>query len=191
MIRKGCSPRKTILAVAMAGVFASALLGGKTATAEELKVGYVDVQRALMETSEGQSAKKKLKTMFEAKQKELDERQEELKKLKTDLDKQRSLLKPDVVSQRERDLQQKFLQLQETYVRLQKELSEKEATMMKPILEKMNGVIGKLAQTDNFSIILEKSQSSILWARPHLDLTNEVIRQYNAGGQTPAQKRSK
>ena len=38
------------------------------------------------------------------KQKELDERQEELKKLKTDLDKQRTLLKPDVVTQRERDL---------------------------------------------------------------------------------------
>lgn len=164
------------------GVCALAGLLGGIARAEELKVGYVDVQRALTETSEGQSAKKKLKSMFESKQKELDERQEELKKLKTDLDKQRTLLKPDVVSQRERDLQQKFMQLQEVYVRLQKELSEKEASMMKPILEKMNGVIGKLAQAESFSLILEKGQSSILWARPHLDLTNEVIRRYNSGG---------
>src|SRR5438309_353132 len=136
----------------MAGVLAAGGFLG-TGAADELKVGYVDVQRAIMETNEGLTAKKKLKSMFENKQKELDAKQEELKKLKADLEKQRTLLKQDVVSQREKDLQQKFVQLQDTYVRLQKELSEREATMMKPILDKMNGVIGQIAQRDNFSLI--------------------------------------
>ena len=30
-------------------------------------------------------------------------------------------------------------------------------------------------------MVFEKTQSSILWAPKHLDLTNEVIRRYNAG----------
>src|SRR5262249_39090544 len=99
-----------------------------------------------------------------------------------ELERQRTLLKADVVHQREADLQGKIKQLQETYLRLQKELSEKEATMMKPILERVNGVIGQIAQQESFTIVFEKTQSSILWANPHLDPPKEVIGRYNSGG---------
>ena len=155
---------------------------GRIARAQDtLKIGYVDMQRAINETSEGQSAKKKLQSMFSTKQKELDEKQTELKKLKEDLDKQRTILKPETVATREKDLQDKFVQLQGTYMRLQKELSEKEGEMMKGIVVKMQGVISGIAQQEGFTVVFEKSESSILWAKPSLDLTNEVIRRYNAG----------
>ena len=163
-----------------AALFALGLFSAP-ARAQDLKIGYVDMQRAINETSEGQGAKKKLKSMFDTKQKELDEQQTELKKLKEDLDKQRTLLKQDVVQQREKDLQEKFVKLQATYVRLQKELSEREAAMMKDIIAKMQGVISQIAQQENFTLVLEKTESSILWAKPSLDLTNEVIRRYNSG----------
>src|SRR5688500_4078084 len=116
------------------------LLMGQTSWAEDLKIGYVDVQRAIKETAEGQNAQKKLKSIFESKQKELDEKQNELKKKKEDFDKQRTILKADVLAQREKELQEQFMQLQATYMRLQKELSEKEAELMKSILGKMQGV---------------------------------------------------
>ena len=40
-----------------------------------LKLGYVDLQRALNETEDGRKAKAKLKKVFDQKQKELDEQQ--------------------------------------------------------------------------------------------------------------------
>ena len=46
----------------------------------KLKLGYVDLQRALMETEEGRKARADLKKVFDQKQKELDEQQTELKK---------------------------------------------------------------------------------------------------------------
>jgi outer membrane protein len=159
----------------------------RVAHADDLKLGYVDIQRAINETAEGQAAKKKLKGMFDARQKELDEKQQDLKKMKEELDKQRTLLKQDVIAAREKDLQDKFVQLQGTYVRLQKELSEREGEMMKGIVGKMQGVIGQIAQQENFTVVLEKTESSILWAKPSLDLTNEVIRRYNSSaGSAPA-----
>jgi hypothetical protein len=30
-------------------------------------------------------------------------------------------------------------------------------------------------------MVLDKNQSAVLWAKPHLDLTNELIRRYNLG----------
>jgi outer membrane protein len=164
-----------LLALATTGII------GPSAFGQELKIGYVDMQRAINETAEGQNAKKKLKGLFETKQKELDEKQTELKKMKEDLDKQRTILKAETIQQREKDLQEKFVQLQGTYVRLQKDLSEKEGEMMKGIMGKMQGVIAQIASQENFTVVFEKTESSILWAKPSLDLTNEVIRRYNSG----------
>ena len=76
---------KTTITLALALLGIGAL--PRAARAEQ-KIAYVDLQRALEETEEGKKAKTKLKTDFEKKQHELDARQEELKKMKQDLDKQ-------------------------------------------------------------------------------------------------------
>jgi outer membrane protein len=155
----------------------------------DIKIAYVDLQRALEETDEGKHAKSKLKADFEKKQKELDARQEELKKLKGDLDKQGPMLKPEVAAQKQQELQQKLISLQDTYMRLQKDLQEKEATETGRIFKKMKTVIAQIAQAENVTFVLE-ANTGILYAPPSLDLTNELIRKYNAsggsGGGTPA-----
>jgi hypothetical protein len=43
----------------------------------------------------------------------------------------------------------------------------------------MQKIIARIAATENFSMILDKS--ALVFAKPHLDLTNELIRRYNAG----------
>ena len=53
--------------VLIAAVF---LLSTSAAFAEDMKLGYVDMQRALNETEDGRKAKEKLKKDFEQKQKE-------------------------------------------------------------------------------------------------------------------------
>jgi Skp family chaperone for outer membrane proteins len=88
-----------------------------------------------------------------------------------------SLRKQNVVSQQE--LQQKFLALQETYVRLQKDLEEKQAVETGKIFKKMTNVIAQIAQAEGVTFVFEKN-SGLLYAPASLDLTNELIRKYNA-----------
>ena len=76
-----------------------------SALAEDIKLGYVDMQRALNETEDGRKAKANLKKVFDQKQKELDEQQAELKKDIEDLDKKRTLLPADKVREKEAELQ--------------------------------------------------------------------------------------
>ena len=156
----------------------------------ELKIGYVDLQRALEETDEGKKAKAKLKSDFEKKQKELDARQEELKKMKADLDKQQSILKPEALQQKQQELQQKLLALQDTYMRLQKELQEREASETGRIFKRMTTLIADIAQKEGVTFVFEKN-TGILYAPPSLDLTNELIRKYNATGAAAAGAGSK
>lgn len=149
--------------------------------AEEVKLGYVDLQRALNETEDGRKAKAKLKKDFDLKQKELDEQQEALKKDIEDLDKKRTLLPAEKVRDKEAELQARMQKVQQTYLRHQQDLQGKEQAETGKIYERMNRIIVKIAQAENFTMIFERAQSAVLFAKPHLDLTNEIIRRYNSG----------
>ena len=156
------------------------LLGSaRSVFAEEVKLGYVDLQRALLETEDGRKAKANLKKIFDQKQKELDEQQAQLKKDIEDLDKKRTLLPADKVREKEADLQSRMQKVQQTYLRHQQDLSTKEQEATAKIFERMTKIIGKIAAAENFSMILDKA--ALVFAKPHLDLTNELIRRYNAG----------
>jgi outer membrane protein len=168
-------------------------LFGRVARAEDLKVGYVDLQRALMETEEGRKARTDLKKIFDQKQKELDEQQNELKKGMEDLEKKRSLLAADVVKKKESEMQTQMEKVRQTYLRHQQELQTKEQEATGKIFERMQRIINKIAGSENFTMIFDRVQSGLIFAKPHLDLTNEVIRRYNAGegkdgGGAPAAK---
>ena len=155
--------------------------GARGVARAEVKIGYVDLQRALNETDEGKRAKARLKGIFERKQKELDEKQAELKKMKDDLDKQRSILDAKTIAAKERDLQEKFVALQGIYLKHQKELSDEEGKLTRNIFSRMQTIIASIAAQEGFTFILERTESNILWAKPEFDITSQVIRRYNAG----------
>jgi outer membrane protein len=164
------------------------LLSTSAAFAEDMKLGYVDMQRALNETEDGRKAKDKLKKDFDQKQKELDEQQTQLKKDIEDLDKKRTLLPADKVREKEAELRSRLEKVQQTYMRHQQDLQGKEQKETAKIFERMTKIISEIAAAENFSMIVDKS--ALVFAKPHLDLTNELIRRYNggqktAGGATP------
>lgn len=155
------------------------VLCGSSALAEDMKLGFVDMQRALNETEDGRKAKANLKKEFDTKQKELDEQQNSIKKEIEDLDKKRTLLPADKVREKEADIQSRMQKVQQTYLRHQQDLSTKEQAATGKIFERMNRIIAKIAASENFTMIMDKS--ALVFAKPHLDLTNELIRRYNGG----------
>jgi outer membrane protein len=160
-------------------IAAAFLLCGSSAFAEDLKFGYVDMQRALNETEDGRKAKATLKKEFDQKQKELDEQQAQLKKDIEDLDKKRTLLPADKLREKEAELRTRLEKVQQTYMRHQQDLTGKEQKETGKIFERMTRIVQKIAAAENLSLIVDKS--ALIFAKPHFDLTNELIRRYNAG----------
>jgi outer membrane protein len=115
-----CIVRSTLVGF----VIAAGLM--RPALAEEVKLGYVDLRRALHETEDGHKAESSLKKVFDQKQKELDEQQEDVKKAIEDLNKKRTLLPADTVRQKESELQERVAKVQQTYMRHQQDLAAKE-----------------------------------------------------------------
>lgn len=144
-----------------------------------LKIGYIDMQRAINEVEEGKKAKKKLRRIFKARQKELQEKQEELEKMKSTLQKEVALLKEDVKKKKLLEYQKKVMELQQFVYKNQKELAEKESEMLKPIMERMQKLLADIAKKGKYSLIMERR--AILYLPKSADLTDKLIKRYNAG----------
>jgi len=163
---------RVLFAVAIVAV------GPRFAVAEEMKIGYVDFERAFGETNEGKKIKADLKKLFETKQKELDEQQEELRKAVADLQKKQSLLPPATVGQKQAELQDRAQKVQQTMMRHQQEMNDKQTEATEKFFDRAGRVVAKLAAERNLAMVVSKSV--VIYGKPELDMTNEVIKRYNA-----------
>ncbi len=158
--------------------------GAKVASAADQpasgKFGYVDLNRALNEVTEGKSAKAKLEADGKAKKQKLEIMQADLKKMKEDLDKQRLILSADAMKQKEGEFQQKFLELQKTSMDFEKSFSEAESTAIKPIGDRIQKVIQQIGAAEGFTLIVPREMA--LYSPTGTDLTDRVIATYNKGG---------
>ena len=143
----------------------------------EMRIAVVDMQRALIDTNDGRRAKAQLKKLFDARQEQLNSRQEALKRLKEDIEKQKNVVSREALEKRMSEYQAEFVKLQQTYMEDQQFLAQKEAELTKGILVNLQGVVRQIGTADGYTAILD--QGAVVWSRGDLDLTDRVIQEYN------------
>jgi outer membrane protein len=166
---------RTTLALAL-----TALCLAAGARADSLKVGYVDLQRALNESDAGKSAKERFKVQVDRLQVDLKKKKDALDALKNQLEKKASVMKPDEARTLEKDYQKKLRDFELAYKDSQGELQQKDNELTVELLKELQVVIEDFGQENAYSIILEQSSSSVLYGASDLDLTDQIIARYNA-----------
>lgn len=163
-------------------VMALALICGVStiaSAASDSKFGYVDFNRAMNEVNEGKKAKATLEAEFAQKQKKLELMQKELQSKQQELEKQRLILSAEAMKKKEDEFRQKFLEINQKLGQFKEEMAKREYTLTSNILNKLKRVVGKIGQSENYTMILEKSQ--VLYSPSGTDLTDRVIKDYNSG----------
>jgi len=172
---------------------ATLILAGSASTADaQVKIGVVDLQRAINETEDGRQAKRRLKKVFDERQQSLNAAQEGLKAQKESLERQQDVLSKDAFQKKVEKYQADLMALQNEYVQYQQELSTKEAELTQKILEKMQGILRRIGQTEGYTMIIEANEGGVVWVPSNLDLTDVLIQRYNKqakqGGGSGAKK---
>jgi outer membrane protein len=151
-----------------------------TASAQ-VKIGVVDLQRALNETEDGRKAKGQLKGLFDKRQKTLDQQQDSLRTMKETLEKQKDVLSREVLAKKLEEYQKAFAELQTTYMEFQRELSAKEGELTKGILERMHRIMRRIGQAEGYALVLDRGEAGVVYTPSSYDLTDVLIQRYNAG----------
>ena len=164
----------TIMLVAWASVCAAA----------DIKLGYVDLQRAVSESIAGKQATEAFKQEVKQMEEDLLAEKGQIEKLGEVLQKQSMMLTDSVRREKEKE----FLRRQRDYERRVKdsktELQIKEAEMTNDILEELLPIVEKYGKDKGFTAILEKEERYFLFLDETLDLTDTIIglfdKQYRA-----------
>ncbi|RJQ51349.1 MAG: OmpH family outer membrane protein [Nitrospiraceae bacterium] len=170
--------KKTVLAFSIVLLFA---LGVQAA---EMKIGYMDLYKALNESARGTEAKKTLEDLIESKKNAIGKVAAEIEKIQAEIEKQASILTPESRKDKEEQREKLRREYQRMAQDSQEELKKKETDLTQEILKELAELTQKVGEEDGYSVIFEKSESGIMYIPEKFDITDKVIKRYNEMSKT-------
>ena len=149
--------------------------------AADLKVGFVDIQKAVNECNAGKEAKKAITKEVEKFQRLIADKQKDLQTMKESLDKQSPMLNPEARATKEKEYQSKLREFQRWGEDNQNEINQKRVEMERNISIGLQKVIQKVGADEGYTFILEKNETIVLFASKAFDITDRVIKAFDAG----------
>jgi outer membrane protein len=146
----------------------------------ENKIAYVDLQRALNLSKAGAQAKSEISNLVKKYEEEFKSMQEGLLQKKNELEKQAALLSDSAKAEKERDYQKEVRDLQRFQKDVKDELQQKDAEHTKRILNELFDILQKIGKDGGYTMILEKNEGAVIYAAENIDLTDELIKAYDA-----------
>jgi outer membrane protein len=145
------------------------------------------MQRALNECDAGKRAKDQVKAKFEKSQEDLKRQREDLDRRKEEYERKATVLKEEERRNLEKDLESRSLEFKRKFEDFQRDLKRTDAELTSTIVEQLYGVVRDYGARNTYSLVLEASSGALLYGDETLDITDEIVKQYN---DNPNPKRS-
>src|SRR5215831_275593 len=172
----------SISALFLSGLLAG-MLGATGSSAQSnnaaSRVGFVDIQRVLARSAAGMAAREQLEKEKAVMQKQVDSQRAELEQLRDEIEKKGQLLSADARREKQELLERKVRDARRLVDDLQGTLQKKEEALLAKVLQDVSGLIQKVGKEKGYGLVLERQRSSILYAAPETDLTEDIIRAYD------------
>lgn len=144
------------------------------ARAEGLKIAVIDVNKILNESDAGRAAKKKMEERYLELKKKIDAMQEEARKMKEDLDKQKILLGKEKLKEREDALAGKVAELRQLTQESEREMQTRQADLTRDVLKTIETEVDRVVAEEKIDLLLERS-GGVIHVNPSLDITAKVL----------------
>jgi len=173
--------RKTALKIAL---ILCALWIPMSAIAAGLNIGIVDVKRAFSQTKDGKAAIEKLEKEFGPRQTQLQTMETELKKWGEERAATIKMMGPEAQQQAkmkaQAELNQRLQELQMLAQKYQSDITAREEALTKDVYTKLERELIRIAKEEKLDVILRAGTPAVIWSAPSLDITDQLIRRYEA-----------
>jgi len=167
------------------GFLVAALGTAWPAHAESPKVAVIDVNKILNESEVGKVAKKKMEDRYEELKKKIDGKQDEARKIKDEIDKQKILLGKEKLKEKEDTLNGKISELRQLTQEAEKEMQTRQGEQTRDVLKVIESQLRKYVEAEKIDLVFDRTQGGVVHFRPDLDITDKVMGMVNkekAGG---------
>ncbi len=142
-------------------------------------VGLVDIQKVITSIKEGKGVQKTLEKSFNDKKAILKKDEDKIKKAQEDYKKQSMVLAEAARLNKERELQEMMMSLQNKTMEYQREIQKMEADLKKPLLERLRPIIDEVSKANGVAMTFELSAAPIVYAEAKKDITEDVVKAYD------------
>jgi outer membrane protein len=147
--------------------------------ADGLKIGLVDLFKALNESDSGKRAKTDLESVIKSKQAAIDEKGKAIEKAKSEIEKQAAILSAEAKKGKEEEIERMIRDYQRVVSDSQGEVKKKEGELTGSIIKELRELIGRIAQEESYTLVVENAEGLILYFDKTIDFTDKVIKRYN------------
>ena len=157
-----------------------AFVGNAVAAEKDVRIGYVNLQKALMDSKAGKKAKADFKAQVDKLEKRLQGKKEELEKMKEDLERRAVVMREEERRKLADEFERKRLDLKLDFEDSQAELQKKDQELTGTIVQKLQGIIKDIGDTKGYTLILELGSSPVLYFKSSDDITDEVLKKFDS-----------
>ena len=151
-------------------------VAGFSASAQEFKVGVVNLDRIFREANSAKAAQTKLEQEFTKREKELTDLAAQLKTSSEKFERETPTLAESQRTIRQRQLVDQDRTFQTKRREFQEDLNARKNEELQLVIERANKVVKNLAETEKYDLILQES----VYVNPKHDITDKVIKALNA-----------
>jgi len=144
------------------------------------KIGVVNAQEVLEKSTEGKRVIAQLEDKNKKNQNDIAKLDDEIRNLQTKLNTQRLTLTQEAMMNLNSDIERKQTQRKRFAEDSNREMNELSARLFQKIQNELIPIIQQIGKDMNLDVIFDLSQSGTLYFNPTIDLTEEVIKRYDA-----------
>ena len=146
------------------------------------------MQNGILNTHEGHQAFGEIESKYAAKKAELDKKQNDIAALQEQFRKGSATMSEEGQRKMARDIDKKTKAFNYEADATRADYETEQADLIARLARKFHAVVDKYARDNGFGLVIDVSnpQTSAFWWASALDITNEVVRAYDAAFPTPS-----
>ncbi|MBW2599017.1 MAG: OmpH family outer membrane protein [Deltaproteobacteria bacterium] len=147
--------------------------------AETGKTGFIDMKDILLNSDAGKAATLDLKKFIEEKGTQIKERENVLKNLKDDLEKQRPVLTESAYKGKELSYQKEYRDYKRFIEDTNGEMKLKDQELSRKLIPEILKIINTIGKREGYTSIMDIGSGGLVYYSKANDMTKQVIEEYN------------
>ena len=143
------------------------------------KIGFIDLREIISTSDAGRQAAAEFKKTFEKRKASIQQTEAELKKMKEAIEKQRSVLKPDAIKEKELDYQKHFRDYQRLVADSNEELSARDQQLSQKLIPEVMKIVNSFGDKEGYTLILDINNPVVVYHSKSNNLTKRIVAEMN------------
>jgi outer membrane protein len=147
---------------------------------EKLRVGVLDVRKVLVESKSGQAHRAELEKMVKERREKIGKEEASLKALQEKLEKDVLVMTDKQKEEKKKEFDDRVGALKKMSQDAQQEVAKRDNEISGKASAMVRGIVDEIAKQEKVALVVDKNQSGIVWVAEEVDLTDKVLKAYEA-----------